>query len=228
MTAYFPSQKGCDIHTLTDVWTLKSYLIIQILKSIQHKNQYLVQLLKDNLKHWTIVLLNKEWIKRTNKSSLEFHSKNVSSLQMIVGWNTSIKPSTLKQDRGLSIVCVQYQENLNNINHCMDCTWIIVLPIILLTKRKSHTINSCHMNAYVIIPILVHNLVDKLHPDKLVKHNDLKVNMIHFMTQVGYGMRKTPSIQIHPAVYHYCKDTNNRGFTQGLMVFIWLFLLLCS
>jgi len=72
------------------------------------------------------------------------------------------------------------------------------------------------MNAYFIIPILIHILIDKLHPDKLAKHDDLKINIIHILTRVAYGMRKTPSVQIHPTVYNYCAAANDTKFTQGL------------
>ena len=43
---------------------------------------------------------------------------------------------------------------------------------------KSLNINSCNMNGYLLIPIIVTNLIEKLHPDKLT----LKINIIHYLT----------------------------------------------
>jgi len=77
--------------------------------------------------------------------------------------------------------------------------------------KKSLNINSCNMNGYLLIPIIVTNLIEKLHPDKLT----LKINIIHYLTRVVYGMRKTQSVLIHPAIYHYCAAAPNTIYNQG-------------
>ena len=78
--------------------------------------------------------------------------------------------------------------------------------------RKLLNINSCHMNGYLLIPIIVSNLFDKLYPEKLT----LKVNIINYLTRVGYSMQKTPNVQLHPAIYHYCAEATSTGYNQGL------------
>jgi hypothetical protein len=38
-------------------------------------------------------------------------------------------------------------------------------PIYAETKRKSLNINSSNVNAFIIIPVIVHSIMDKLHPE---------------------------------------------------------------
>ena len=57
------------------------------------------------------------------------------------------------------------------------------------------------MNAFITIPVIVHYIMDKLHPEKLLGPDVvLRVNMIHYLTRIGYGMTKAPTVQIHPAI----------------------------
>ena len=54
---------------------------------------------------------------------------------------------------------------------------------------------------FIIIPVIVHYIMDKLHPEKLLGPDVvLRVNMIHYLTRIGYGMTKAPTVQIHPAI----------------------------
>jgi hypothetical protein len=84
------------------------------------------------------------------------------------------------------------------------------------SNKKFCAINSSNVNAYFIIPPLVHSLVDKLNPNKLDGSKaDLKVNIIHYLTRFEFGT-KAPNLHIHPALNHYCSQANNAEYIQDL------------
>ena len=59
-------------------------------------------------------------------------------------------------------------------------------------------------------------MMEKLYPEILGGQN-LVLNIIHYLTRIGYGMTKAQTVHIHPAINHYCNEANNSDYTQGLM-----------
>jgi hypothetical protein len=73
------------------------------------------------------------------------------------------------------------------------------------------------MNAYLIIQGIVYHLSTKLQKGVMYDHlgQDKEVKLIEFLTQFGYPMRKTPTVQLHAAHTHYCSDVNETKYIQG-------------
>jgi hypothetical protein len=84
-------------------------------------------------------------------------------------------------------------------------------------KTKIRTIDTGHMNGYLIILRIVYHLCTKL--QKGVMHDclgqDTEVKLIEFLTQFGYATRKSPTVQLHAAHTHYCSDVNETKYIQG-------------
>ena len=85
------------------------------------------------------------------------------------------------------------------------------------SNKKLCAINSSNVNAYFIIPLLVHCLVDKVNPNKLHGSKpDLKVNIIHYLTRIECGT-KAPNLHTHQqAINHYCSQANHAEYVQDL------------
>jgi hypothetical protein len=85
---------------------------------------------------------------------------------------------------------------------------------------KSRSIDASHINAYYIIPILVISMTTKLKNENIYdiaqKNNVEGVGMIRFLTRYLYGTRKSPNVQLHCAIKHYCPSANDTSFIQGL------------
>jgi hypothetical protein len=85
---------------------------------------------------------------------------------------------------------------------------------------KSRSIDPSHVNAYFIVPILVHGLTTKLNNENILnlaeKNINEEVNMIKFVTRYAYGMKKSPNVLLHGAIKHYCPNANESQFIQGL------------
>ncbi len=68
-------------------------------------------------------------------------------------------------------------------------------------EQKSRLIDVRHVNGYLIIPGIVYLLSTKLQKAVL---NDrlgegLEMNLIHYITRFGYGMRRGPHVTLHGA-----------------------------
>ena len=87
-------------------------------------------------------------------------------------------------------------------------------------KAKTRSIDASHINAYYIIPILVISMTTKLKNENIYdiaqKNNVEGVGMIRFLTRYLYGTRKSPNVQLHGAIKHYCPSANDTSFIQGL------------
>jgi hypothetical protein len=87
-------------------------------------------------------------------------------------------------------------------------------------SSKIRSIDPSHVNAYFIVPILVHGLTTKLNNANILNLSERKideeVNMIQFVTRYAYGMKKSPNVLLHGAIKHYCPNANESQFIQGL------------
>ena len=89
--------------------------------------------------------------------------------------------------------------------------------IYVTTNKKCSAINSSHVNAFFIIPPIVHSLLDKLNSNKLGGSDvDTKVKIIHYLTRIECGT-KAPNLHIHQqAINHYCSRANHAEYIQDL------------
>ncbi len=83
-------------------------------------------------------------------------------------------------------------------------------------EQKSRLIDVRHVNGYLIIPGIVYLLCTKLH--KAVLNDrlgaDLEMNLIHYITRFGYGMRRGPHVTLHGAYSRYT-TLNDTRYIQG-------------
>jgi hypothetical protein len=77
-------------------------------------------------------------------------------------------------------------------------------------KTRTRKIDAGHMNVYLIIPGIVHHLSIKLQKGVMYDHlgQDKEVQLVEFLTQFEYAMRKSPTVQLHAAHTHYCSGVN--------------------
>jgi len=83
-------------------------------------------------------------------------------------------------------------------------------------EQKSRLIDVRHVNGYLIIPGIVYLLSTKLQKRVL---NDqlganLELNLIHYITRFGYGMRRGPHVTIHGAYSRYTTMPDTK-YIQG-------------
>jgi hypothetical protein len=84
-------------------------------------------------------------------------------------------------------------------------------------EQKSRVIDVRHANGYLIIPGMVYLLSTKL--QKKVLNDplgaDLELNLIHYITRFGYGMRRGPHVTIHGAYSRYTTLPDTTNYIQG-------------
>ena len=244
VTAYFPSHEECNISTLTDVLTLKSASYSNNKLNSAHKtiSIKIMEVLQDSLnnsttkqrrsktqpifhdnemkyqQHVAKKIFKDQMNANSNDDSFLGYSKTLQKQEWINYINNPFDKEILKKFTNI-IVGANSDKNKKPLQPPYGLFWdnLTYNPTYTQSNKTIRSIDSSHVNGYLIIPLLVHKLVDKLQPtDDLLVANDTKVNMIHALTRVAYGMRKNPSVQLHPAVYHYCTEANVTEYTQAL------------
>jgi hypothetical protein len=84
-------------------------------------------------------------------------------------------------------------------------------------EQKSRVIDVRHANGYLIIPGMVYLLSTKLQKKVLNDQlgADLELNLIHYITRFGYGMRRGPHVTIHGACSRYTTLPDTTNYIQG-------------
>jgi hypothetical protein len=85
-------------------------------------------------------------------------------------------------------------------------------------ERKSRKIDVRHVNGYLIIPGIVYLLSTKLQKAVLNDRlgEELEMNLIHYITRFGYGMRRGPHVTLHGAYSRYT-TLNYTKYIQGCL-----------
>lgn len=245
VTAVFPSQEECNISTLTDVLTLKSasYSNNKLNSACKTISTKIAEVLQDSLNNSTPKqrrsktqpiftgndmeyqqnIAKKKFkdlmIANNNNDSFLGYPKTLQNPEWINYINNPFDNEILKQFNNI-IVVANSNKNKKQLQPPYGLFWdnLTSNPTYTKSKKTIRSIDSSHVNGYFITPLLVHTLVDKLQPtEKLLVTNNTKMNMIHALTRVAYGMKKNPSVQLHPAVYHYCTEANETEYTQALV-----------
>lgn len=245
VTAYFPSLEECNISTLTDVLTLKSASYSNNKLNSAHKSISikLMEVLQDSLNNSTPKqrkgkkqpiftgnemkyqqhIAKKKFkdlmIANNNDDNFLGYSKTLHTTEWINYINNPFDNDILKKFTNI-IVVENSNKNKKTLQPPYGLFWdnLTSNPTYTNSNKASRSIDSSHVNGFLIIPLIVHTLVDKLQPtEKLLVGNNTKVNIIHALTRVAYGMRKNPSVQLHPAVYNYCTEANETEYTQALV-----------
>lgn len=246
LTATFPIDEECNISTLTNVLTLKSASYSNNKLNSAHKtiSIKIMEVLQDSLNNSTTKqrksktqpiftgnnmkyqqhVAKKKFkdlmIANNNDDSFLGYPKTLHTTEWIDYSNNPFDNELLKKFTNI-IVVADPNKNRKPLQPPYGLYWDNLTNNPTYTKSdktdRIRSIDSSHVNGYFIIPLLVHTLVDKLQPpDNLLVANGTKVNMIHALTRVAYGMKKNPSLQLHPAVYHYCPEANVTEYTQAL------------
>lgn len=244
LTATFPIHEECNISTLTNVLTLKSasysinklnsahktisMTIMEVLEysmnnstTKQRKSKKQPIFTGNDMKYQQHVASKKftlQMIANDNDDSFLGYPKTLTTTEWIAYANNPFDNELLKKFINI-IVVADPNKNRQPLQPPYGLYWkdLTYNPTYTATTKTSRSIDSSHVNGFFIIPLLVHKLVEKLQPpDNLLVGNETKVNMIHALTRVAYGMKKNPSVQLHPAVYHYCPEANVTDWTQGL------------
>ena len=82
---------------------------------------------------------------------------------------------------------------------------------------KTHTarnIGADHINAYLIIPGLVHHLIEQVAPNVDNDDSQTKTNIINFISRYCYATRKFQSVQLHAAYSSYCINVADLIYIQ--------------
>ncbi len=79
--------------------------------------------------------------------------------------------------------------------------WQSLTTDVGLVEQKSRFIDVRHVNGYLIIPGIVYLLSTKLQKAVLNDRlgDKLEMNLIHYITRFGYGMRRGPHVTLHGA-----------------------------
>ena len=85
-------------------------------------------------------------------------------------------------------------------------------------EHKSRLIDVRHVNGYLIIPGIVYLLSTKLQKAVLNDRlgDKLEMNLIHYITRFGYGMRRGPHVTLHGAYSRYT-TLNYTKYIQGCL-----------
>ena len=238
---YYPSDKNCDINTLTAMLMVQSSSHSRNKLHSAHKSISMVTAegLNELMNNSTAAErnnTNEQPIFDFKMKFLEMSNKQYDSKVLKAGNDTFLEyPKFLVSKEWLSYINDPFNSMTRNslINTVCPLSTkyekhhqppfglhynnLTRNDIFADTGKKYCGINSSNVNAYFAIPLIVHSLVDKLEPHKLFGSNDgLKVNMIHYLTRIGCGMTKAPNLHIHPAINHYCNQAKEAEYMQGL------------
>jgi len=241
VTAYYPSNKNCDIDTLTVVLMVKSSshsrnklnsaqksismvtaegLIELMNNSTAAKRNNTNEQLIFNIKMKYLQMNNKQYDSKLEEDGNDTFLEYPLLLTSEVWLNYINDPfNIMSQNSLIKIVCpssTKYEKH-HQPPFGLYFENLTRNSIYANTGKKYCAINSSNVHAFFIIPLIVHSLVDKLNPHKGFGSNvGLKVNMIHYLTRVGCGTTKAPNLHIHQAINNYCNQANTADYTQGL------------
>jgi hypothetical protein len=134
-------------------------------------------------------------------------------------WNSFIRDPFNKSDREGFIEFISPERTkgrTKKIKPPYSIYWQSLTTDVGPVEKKSRIIDVRHVNGYLIIPGIVYLLSTKLQKAVLNDRlgDKLEMNLIHYITRFGYGMRRGPHVTLHGAYSRYT-SLNDTKYIQG-------------
>jgi hypothetical protein len=135
-------------------------------------------------------------------------------------WNSFIMDPFDKSNRERFIEYISLHERTKGrkkkIKPPYSIFWQSLTTDVGPVEQKSRLIDVRHVNGYLIIPGIVYLLSTKLQKRVLNDQlgENLELNLIHYITRFGYGMRRGPHVTIHGAYSRYTTMPDTK-YIQG-------------